>query len=185
MPKYQFIFTILIAVTTFICQKTLSNIIAGSLLRASRPFSKNDHITAMQGSAQIGSGRVMKIGLFNVVLKTYEKQIITIPNAKVLDDCIIINNTKNPKFNQIQKIEVSLDSNIDDAKKLISDILIVNNLTYNTAENTVITLKLLKNSLELTYNVKTRDLDDSYKACNVVLEEIIKKIQASETVWMQ
>lgn len=181
----QLTFTLLVAILTFIFQRSLTNVISGILLRIAKPFKKNDSVTILQGHANLVSGRIDSIGLISTLVKTYEKQFVSIPNAMLLDNCTIINHTRNPKFNFMQKIDLSTDSDILEVKKFIKDLVIAHPLTYNTLENTKIKCRIVNNTLEVTYNVKTINMEDSYIACDEILDSILVGIYQSEKIFLK
>lgn len=173
MNNNQLAFAVLVAIITFTLQKSLTNIIAGILLKIARPFKKGDNVSISSGTISIVTGRVKKVGLISTLLHTYQKEFVTVPNGMLLDNYTITNHTKNPKFNQLQKIEIPLSTNVQKVKKLIKGILIQHRLTYNDERNTKVLCKMVSGKLEFTYNVKTLDLDESYIACDEILEEIL------------
>ena len=71
-------------------QGTLSNVAAGVMLVALRPFRVGDAIQAASFT-----GHVQEVGLFATVIRTDENKVITVPN-KLLSDAPIINFSRLP-----------------------------------------------------------------------------------------
>ena len=177
MNYIQFLTTILIAIITFVLQKTLSNVVAGTLLRISKPFKHDDRIVVMQNRNLLTSGWVIKVGILSTTIKTYEKQFVTIPNDQLLNNCIVINQSKNIKQNYTQTISFSLDSDVDDIHNIILQTVLEHPETHNTKENTDIVTRIDNGKLLVTYNVRTHEgVDQSFRVCTEITEQLLKRL---------
>lgn len=98
-------------------QGTLSNVAAGTMILILRPFKVGDFIT----SGGI-SGTVKTLGLFGTEMATPDNVYIFVPNSKVWN-AEIMNYTRNTTRRQDIVVGISYDDNINDALKVISDLL--------------------------------------------------------------
>ena len=98
-------------------QKTIGNFIAGVILLMDKPFQIGDYIE-VQGV----KGFVTDIQFMSTIIKTYDEKIIRIPNEVILTERVT-NYKKNKVIKITQKIGISYDSDIENAKKSILEIL--------------------------------------------------------------
>ena len=107
----------------FAAKDTLSNLISGVLLIVDRPFEIGDRIELWQappGSASWGD--VIEIGLRGTKVKTTDNIIVIIPNNTIMTRDII-NYTANDSIIRVRvNIGVAYDTDIEKAKKLITDV---------------------------------------------------------------
>ena len=105
-------------VVGFALKDTLGNLASGVFILFHKPFKVGDWIN-------VGGvvGGVERVGIAACVLKSPDNVKITIPNSKIWGDTIQ-NYTGNPTRNlRNLEIGISYDSNIDDAIRIINDIL--------------------------------------------------------------
>lgn len=104
------------AAIAFASQQALSNIIGGVFLVIFRPFRVGDIIHVSSHS-----GEVEDITLRHTVIKSFENRRIIIPNAVMSNETIVNSTIKEEKMCRFVEFGISYDSNVDLAKKLISD----------------------------------------------------------------
>jgi len=98
-------------------QGTLSNVAAGVMLLLLRPFRVGEYIQAAGRS-----GTVREIGLFTTIMIGDDLSFVSVPNASIFSGVIV--NTSREPFKLIN-ITVSIDfsNDIDEAQKIILDVL--------------------------------------------------------------
>ena len=101
-------------------QGGLANIAGGVLLLTFKPFQVGDYI--IQDQAGGTEGTVYKVEMFYTTLITIDNKHVIIPNGK-LSNSTIINVTAQNLRNLEIKVEISYDSDIKKAKKLLQHIL--------------------------------------------------------------
>lgn len=173
---------ILIAVVTLILQKTLVNIIAGVLLRLRKPFRKYHHIEVLNNQFKVASGEVLSIGLFATRIKTYEKDIISIPNGPLLDTYVIKNHDDIEKVNFVETLSFTPDSNIEKIKEIIKQVVLSNKYTYNTEDTLFITMRIIDGKLVFKYNLKTKNINESFNANNMISQLIATICQSEDDI---
>ncbi|MCX8179242.1 MAG: mechanosensitive ion channel family protein [Candidatus Aenigmarchaeota archaeon] len=109
--------TIIIGLST---QQTFQNIIAGIIIAVERPIRLGDWVE-LGGFPQAGLSRVRDITLFRTVLRRYDGSIFYAPNANLITTNII-NYTKGNFVKVSFNLDISADSNLEKAEKLIIDV---------------------------------------------------------------
>jgi len=92
---------------------SLSNFSSGVMLVFFRPFKVGDHIDA----AGVG-GVVESIGIFNVILKTPDNRVITVPNSLIYGGTLINYNSEATRRIDLT-VAIGYDADIPQAKSLI------------------------------------------------------------------
>ncbi len=98
-------------------QSSLSNFAAGVLLVVFRPIRAGEYVIV--GSVE---GTVQFVQIFSTTLKTADDRVIVIPNGKMLNDNII-NTSREPDRRTQIIVGVAYDSDIDEVKKVLGDIV--------------------------------------------------------------
>ena len=101
-------------------QGGLENLSGGVMLLLFKPFQVGDYI--IQDQAGGTEGTVYKVEMFYTTLITIDNKHVIIPNGK-LSNSTIINVTAQNLRNLEIKVEISYDSDIKKAKKLLQHIL--------------------------------------------------------------
>lgn len=97
-------------------QGALSNLAAGVMLMLFRPYKVGDFIDAAGRF-----GNVSEIGLFTTILTTFDNQHIIVPNSQIWGEQIV-NHSHHPVRGVDMTFGISYDSDIDTARKAISDV---------------------------------------------------------------
>lgn len=174
---------IIVTTVTIILQKSFSNIICGINLALRKPFKKGDKVTLKYYDREVVSGRITSLRLTKVTIKTYNKNVYIIP-TNIVDSCIIMNEDYFQGINHIEKINISLDSNINKAKTLISATVINNANTNNDDTNTHIVVRYNNSIVELQYNVRTNSIEESYDVCSDICEHLIKTFKEQPDIYI-
>ncbi len=101
-------------------QGSLSNLAAGVMLMIFRPYKVGDFV---DGGGHFGN--VEDINLFTTVMQTFDNQQIIIPNSKIWGDNII-NHSHHPVRGVEMRFNVAYDDDIEQAKKIIHEVLAKN-----------------------------------------------------------
>lgn len=98
-------------------QGSLSNLAAGVLLVTFRPFRAGEYVD-LGGIA----GSVLNVQIFSTTLRTLDGKIVVVPNGKIIAGNII-NFSREPVRRNEFIIGVAYDSDIDQVKKILTDII--------------------------------------------------------------
>ena len=167
--------TLLIALVTFAAQHVLSNVISGIAISSAKPFDIGDKVKVIStGGSIVSEGIIVDINLRHTIIKRYDGQCDIIPNS-VMDSSVISNTNLIDTVGNFIEFEISYDSDLDLACNLLKSIIVNNELTLNTDENTSVVVKdFTSNGVVLRVLVTTSSLDDSFKACSNIRKQILK-----------
>lgn len=152
-------------------QGTLSNIAAGVMLLALRPFSIDEYIDG--GGV---SGTVQEIGLFTTTLKTGDGLYISVPNSN-LWGATITNFSRNPRRRIQLIVGVSYDDDLDGAVGEMNALMTADGRVLKDPEPQVIVSELAASSVNLTLRCWTdtgdysQTLSDLTRAAKLRLDE--------------
>lgn len=107
---------------------TLQNFAGGIMLLIFRPYKVGDYI-----EAQGHSGTVKEIQIFNTILKTPDNKTIIIPNAPISKDSMI-NYSTEPKRRVDFTFGIGYEDDIDQAKKVIMDVITADERVHKDPE---------------------------------------------------
>ncbi|WGE56607.1 mechanosensitive ion channel family protein [Actinobacillus equuli] len=139
-------------------QNSLQNFAAGVMLLIFKPFRKGDLIET--GGM---TGTVEQMGLLVLELRTGDNKTVLIPNGKVFSDSIV-----NYSANDVRRIDfifdISYESNLKEAKEIVSRLLENNALVLKDPAFVVAVGALSANSVQLVVRpwVKTADYWTAY-----------------------
>ncbi|MFK7924910.1 MAG: mechanosensitive ion channel family protein [Bacteroidia bacterium] len=101
----------------FASQAALSNIIAGIFIVLFKPFRVNDRITVRDTI----SGVVEDITLRHTIIRNFQNRRVILPNSMISEEVIINADLIESKICQWIELGISYDSNIDLAKRIITE----------------------------------------------------------------
>ncbi|MEL7292511.1 MAG: mechanosensitive ion channel domain-containing protein [Pseudomonadota bacterium] len=142
----------------FALQDTLSNFAAGMMLLIYRPFDVGDFVFA--GGVD---GKVSHMSLVNTTIKTFDNQIIIIPNSKIWGDVI-----KNVTHERVRRVDMVFGIGYSDdvlkAEQVLTDIVISHPSVLRTPEPIIKVHTLNTSSVDFIVRpwVKTDDYWDVY-----------------------
>ena len=101
----------------FALQDALANFAAGMMLLIYRPFDVGDYVSA--GGVE---GKVSHLSLVNTTIKTFDNQIIMVPNNKIWSGVI-----KNMTYERVRRVDmvfsVSYSDNVEQVEQLLAEIV--------------------------------------------------------------
>lgn len=142
----------------FALQDTLSNFAAGMMLLIYRPFDVGDFVSA--GGVE---GKVSHMSLVNTTIKTFDNQIIIVPNSKIWGDVI-----KNVTHERVRRVDmvfgVSYSDDVQYVEKVLTDIVTAHPAVLRSPEPTIKLHVLNSSSVDFIVRpwVKTDDYWDVY-----------------------
>lgn len=171
---------ILTIIVGFASQEALSNIVGGLFIIAFKPFKIGDIIEL----SDTNMGTVSDITLRHTVIRNFDNQMIVIPNSVINKERLINYNLHDKKACKRLEISIAYDSDIDLARKIMSNACENHPLAIDTrsqfeidrgvprAKTAVVSLD--KNALTIRVWAWAKSFDDVYDlGCG--LNEQIKK----------
>ncbi|HFI6255380.1 TPA: small-conductance mechanosensitive channel MscS [Escherichia coli] len=153
-------------------QGSLSNLAAGVLLVMFRPFRAGEYVD-LGGVA----GTVLSVQIFSTTMRTADGKIIVIPNGKIIAGNII-NFSREPVRRNEFIIGVAYDSDIDQVKQILTNIIQSEDRILKDREMTVRLNELGASSINFVVRVwsNSSDLQNVYWD---VLERIKREFDAA------
>ena len=153
-------------------QGALSNLAAGVLLVMFRPFRAGEYVD-LGGVA----GTVLSVQIFSTTMRTADGKIIVIPNGKIIAGNII-NFSREPVRRNEFIIGVAYDSDIDQVKQILTNIIQSEDRILKDREMTVRLNELGASSINFVVRVwsNSGDLQNVYWD---VLERIKREFDAA------
>lgn len=142
----------------FALQDTLSNFASGMMLLIYRPFDEGDFVEA--GGV---SGKVAHMSLVNTTIKTFDNQVIIVPNSKIWGDII-----KNITHERVRRVDmvfgIGYSDDITLAETVLADIVESHELVLKNPETIIKLHTLNTSSVDFIVRpwVKTEDYWDVY-----------------------
>ena len=145
---------------------------AGVLLVTFRPFRAGEYVD-LGGTA----GTVLNVQIFSTTLRSIDGKIVIVPNKKVIDGNIT-NFSREPVRRNELIISVAYDSDIDQVKSLISNIIASDDRILKDKEQTIRLNELGASSINFVVRIwsKSSDLQNVYWD---VLERIKREFDAN------
>ena len=106
---------ILAAIIGFAAKDAISNLIAGLFIVLFRPFRIGDYIKLEKGDL----GIVEDITLRHITINTFENKRLIIPNSVISTESVLNFTIEDLKILSLNDFNISLESDIDQAKKII------------------------------------------------------------------
>ena len=152
-------------------QSTLANVFAGIALSAShsRPFDIGDRIKI----SSYDPGYVEDITLRHTVIKTYQNEIIYVPNS-IVGSASIVNYTQEESFSYPIRVSVAYGTDMRRAMDVMADV--IENHPMHFGPRPVVLCKSCDDSgVTLQALVETEDFKDNPKTCSECLVEVMKR----------
>ena len=142
----------------FALQDTLSNFASGMMLLIYRPFDVGDLVEA--GGV---SGKVSSMSLVNTTIKTFDNQIIILPNSKIWGD--VIKNVTHERLRRVDMVfGIGYEDSIEKAEKILAEIVDAHPAALKKPEPNIRVHTLGASSVDFIVRpwVKTDDYWDVY-----------------------
>lgn len=142
----------------FALQDTLSNFASGMMLLIYRPFDVGDLVDA--GGV---SGKVSHMSLVNTTIKTFDNQIIILPNSKIWGD--VIKNVTHERLRRVDMVfGIGYEDSIEHAEKILAEIIDAHPAALKKPEPNIRVHTLGASSVDFIVRpwVKTEDYWDVY-----------------------
>lgn len=142
----------------FALQDTLSNFASGMMLLIYRPFDVGDFVEA--GGV---SGKVSHMSLVSTTIKTFDNQIMIVPNSKIWGDTI-----KNVTHERVRRVDmvfgIGYSDSVEHAEQVLNDIVDAHPAILRSPEKTIKLQTLNTSSVDFIVRpwVKTEDYWDVY-----------------------
>lgn len=142
----------------FALQDTLSNFASGMMLLIYRPFDVDDFVEA--GGT---SGKVSHMSLVSTTIKTFDNQILIVPNSKIWGDTI-----KNITHERVRRVDmvfgIGYGDDVEKTEKVLEAILADHPMVLRSPEPTIKLHVLNSSSVDFIVRpwVKTEDYWDVY-----------------------
>ncbi|WP_261857153.1 mechanosensitive ion channel family protein [Photobacterium sanguinicancri] len=142
----------------FALQDTLSNFASGMMLLIYRPFDVGDFVEA--GGV---SGKVSHMSLVSTTIKTFDNQILIVPNSKIWGDTI-----KNVTHERVRRVDmvfgIGYSDDLELAEKVFNEIIDAHPMVLRQPEKTIKLHTLNTSSVDYIVRpwVKTEDYWDVY-----------------------
>lgn len=142
----------------FALQDTLSNFASGMMLLIYRPFDVGDFVEA--GSV---SGKVSHMSLVSTTIKTFDNQILIVPNSKIWGDTI-----KNVTHERVRRVDmvfgIGYSDSVEHAERVLNEIVDAHPAVLRSPEKTIKLHTLNTSSVDFIVRpwVKTDDYWDVY-----------------------
>lgn len=155
----------------FASQTSVSNVISGLFLISEKPFAVDDVINV---SGRVGV--VLSIDLLSIKLRTFDNQLVRIPNETIIKT-EVINITRFPIRRLDIKLRVAYETPVQKIREVLADIASRNNYCLDEPEPLILFTDFGDSGLEFLYGVwfaKT----DFLLLRNSIMEEIKERFDA-------
>lgn len=167
-------------------QESLSNLIAGLLIVAFKPFDLGDKVFLRNSGI---SGFIEDITFRHTVVRTVSNSRITIPNSLMNKELIENYQLVEERSSSFMDIVVEYGTDIPKAKNLLSTIVCSNPLVIDTRtpeaieagtpQVEVFVRELADSGIALRASVWTKDVNDNFRACSMIREQILSEFKAA------
>lgn len=171
---------VLAAIIGFASQKAFSNIISGIFILIFRPFRVTDVIEI----GSLNKGIVEEITLRHTIIRNYENRRIIIPNSIISEETIVNSNIIEEKIKKFVEFDISYESDIDLAKKIIYEEAINHPLIYDnrseedkTNDKPIAIIRVIRlgeYSITIRAYIWAKNNDDAF-VLNCDMNESVKK----------
>ena len=163
-------------------QESLSNIIAGFLIVVFHPFDLGDKVFLRNSGI---SGFIEDITFRHTVIRTVSNSRITIPNSAMNKELIENYQLVEERSSSFMDIVIEYGSNVSLAKEVLASIICNNPLVIDTRTHEdrdkglpqieVFIRELTDSGIALRASVWTRNVNENFKACSMIREEILSQ----------
>lgn len=157
---------IVAVIVGFASQEAASSVVSGLMIIVSKPFKIDDVIILKELELR---GTVKEIKMTHTVIETLDKNLIMIPNTTM--NKAIIENLTHSYENKIAylNVEISYESDIDQAIHIMQEIIENHPLFYDTQDEVKVPIHCMdfkESGIALRAKISTRNIDDSFQICS-------------------
>ena len=168
--------TLIVAIATFAAQQALSNVISGFSLSMSNPYNVDEKIKVVQNGHIVAEGIVKDITIRHTIIRQYNGETCIVPNS-LMDSAVITNTNYTENIGNFMEVEVSYNTDIEQAIDILRKICSEHELTLNTEENKIFIKGCTPNGVILKTTIWTRNLDDSFQACSDIRGALVREFK--------
>ncbi len=175
--------SLLVVVLGFAFQTSLSDFIAGIFISVFKPFEINDRIILKSSNI---AGTIEDITIRHTIVKTFTNSRLVIPNSIMNQEIIENSHITDAKSSNFMDVQVSYDTDLDLAKKVLRDCIENHPETINpngdatNGYTTVFVREFAESGINLRASVWTENIDISFKVCSDIRESIIKEFRKNK-----
>ena len=162
-------------------QEAFGNLIAGFFLAMYQPFRLGDLVKLSEKDL---TGTVEELSLRHTVIRTFDGTRVVIPNSQMNSAIVENKRTENNLFSRQIIVSVAYDTDIDQARKVITDCVTglknyIDPRTEAERKNgqppvNVVVTDFLDSGIELRFRVYTRTAAEAYEFGGQVREAVLK-----------
>jgi MscS family membrane protein len=156
-------------------QNTLGNVFGGVSLILDKAYKKGDMI---QLDSKIGT--VYEIGLRSTKIKTFDNEILVIPNDKLANNIVENYNLPDPTIRVNIEFGVEYGSNPDAVKKLALDIVKKTKNVLNDPEASIFFTEMGESSLNFKLMFYVDDLKNKWETHQSVITELYNTLNKNK-----
>jgi len=160
----------------FALQSTLGNIFGGISLILDKTYKVGDTIELDDGKI----GKVHDIGMRSTKIKTFDNEIVTIPNGKLADSEVKNFGLPDPTFRVFVDFGVEYGSNVDKVKKLALDIVKTVNGYIDKPEPVVFFNAMGDSSLNFSVKFYIRNVKNKMEAKDEATTKLYKALNKAK-----
>ncbi len=164
--------SLFVAIAGFAAQQTLADVIAGFMLSWSKPYNLNERITLINSNI---TGIVEEITMRHTVIKLFDNNRLIIPNSVMNKEIIKNSNFEDSKIGNFIEVEISYESDVDLAIKIIKETLCAEELFVDKENADVLIKDFSANGIVLKTTVWTENVNDNFQACSNIRRQILRR----------
>jgi len=143
----------------FALKDVAASIVAGVVLIFDTPFKTGDRV-----HFDNNYGEILAIGLRSVKLRTLDDNIVTIPNARFINDVVASSNYDSLDMMVVSSFHLDLNNDIERVKDLIKEVIVTSRFSYLKKDiSFTITEVVLHDKLALKIDAKSYVMDVHYE----------------------
>ncbi len=137
----------------------VASVIAGLVLLFDRPFTVGDRVSFADTY-----GEIISIGLRSVRLQTLDDNLVTIPNARFINEVVASGNAGALDMMVVCDFHVALDADLEKAKEIIHEVIVTSRFAYLKKPVTFsLTETCIAEALAIQIRAKAYVLDINYE----------------------
>ena len=168
--------SLVIAIATFAAQQALGNVISGVSLSVSKPYSVGEKIKVIQSGTIIAEGIVADVTIRHTIISQFNGETCIVPNS-TMDSSVVINTNYTENVGNFIEVEISYESDIEEAISIMRRICAQNARSLNTEENAVTASGYTRDGIILKTLILTQNLNDNFLACSEIRIALVKEFQ--------